>query len=49
MNSDHKLTDDQFDAGCLTLACMSVLLAGALCIIGVVLIIIVWRGCALGC
>ena len=49
MNSDHKLTDDQFDAGCLLLACMSVLLVISLVVIMVLLVIIVARGCALGC
>ena len=49
MNSDHKLTDDQVDAGCLTLACMGMLLAFALLVILVLMVVIVARGCALGC
>ena len=49
MSSDHKLTDDSGNAGCLVLACMSMLLVISLVVILVLMIVIVARGCALGC
>lgn len=44
-----KLTDDQTDGLCLALACLGVLTASCLIVISVLMIIIVVRGCALGC
>lgn len=45
----NKQTDTTGDAGCLLLACMGVLLAFSLLVILVLVVIIVARGCALGC
>ena len=39
-----KMTDDSGNAGCLVLACMSMLLLLSLCVIVVLLVVLILRG-----